>query len=250
MNNKAKKVYEVSVTECNNFCARAYQYQNLYKLGFTQYKPIDTPHFYGARGTLVHFCLSQELKGQKFKFRYEDFKQDKQIRDNIPEWMFQGCLDDVMDYYEKGLQIIRDYKPYFDDAIVEERLWANPISNVLLGGTPDARNSRAIVDWKTSKYSAKMFKEYAKQLMGYDLLFYLNGDYTEREKVIVFLGDLHPVVKILTKEQEEEAQAEFIKDMYNTVKKKQEIEKSEGWMPVQPQFFCIMCKHINVCRGV
>jgi len=243
-----KKIY-LSVTETSNPCPRKFELEVKYKTGQLDYKPNKISHYYGARGTLIHYVLEQFFKQEPVKWKYWWFVQNEQIRDRIPEWLFDECLSFVQETYNKAIACIQENPELFQNVLSEQRIQYPIDDEFILTGQPDLSSNKYIIDWKSSKYSKANVRKYSKQCSGYDYLLTRNAKPKYRDYVLIFLGGNEARIIIVDKEQRDEATDGFIDNLVESIQLKRQAYLGKH-LPCKFSFICSMCHFNNYCRGV
>lgn len=246
--NENKKLY-LSVTETSDPCPRKFELEMKYKTGQLKYKPNPVSHYYGARGTLVHYTLEQIFNNNPVEWNYEWFAEEEGLSERIPEWLFDECLDFVKLTYDKAIVCIQENPELFYQVIVEERLRYPLDDEFVLTGKPDLVTDKSIIDWKSSKYTKANSRKYFKQCFGYDYLLTKTYKAKYRDYILIFLGGDIPKVVVANEEDRTLANKQFKEDLITSriLKKQASINKH---LPAKFSFICGMCKWNGHCRGV
>jgi len=237
----AEELKQIRITEIGD-CPRKLYYR-LY--GF----PASKPHFTSIRGTIVHSQAEQLItEGDLIDLSKDALLRDKALE--CDERTFELALSEANQIYVPQIKrwLSKTSLLEGEQPRLHQRISLN-YKDFIVTGEIDCYTSKALIEFKTGRYSYAMLKKHALQLAGYEWLLNRAEDrYIARDWYVIYLKELRE--QEVPKHLAAEMRKEFEKLLKEEIKVRKEILEGKSMGECKLSFRCVYCKYRGICPGI
>ena len=237
----AEELKQIRITEVGD-CPRRLYYR-LYDY------PASNPHFTSIRGTIVHSQAEQLIR----EGALVDLSKDALLREKAQECderVFELALSEANQIYVPQIKrwisktsLLKDEQPRLHQRISLQ------YKGFIVTGEIDCYTSKALIEFKTGKYSYAMLKKHAFQLAGYEWLLNRAEDRPlARNWYVVYLKELRE--QEVPKHLATEMRKQFEKLLKEEIKVRKDILAGKSMGECKLSFRCVYCKYRGICPGI